>query len=336
MASAPPLYPLVFAPVFQERVWGGRALARFYPGALPPGRIGESWVLSDHPAGRTRVARGPLEGATLADLRAAYGPQFLGTAGLCPRTGRFSLLIKLLDAQDDLSVQVHPADEDPILPPGEAGKTEMWLVLHAEPGARIVHGLRPGTTPDAFAAALARGAVEECLHTVPVQAGDVVFIPAGTVHALGRGLVVAEVQQSSDVVYRVYDYGRLGLDGKPRPLHVQEALAVTRYAPPPPVAHPPRPAPGSWQELVCCPYFVVERGTGAGHWPQAAGPESFHALLVLAGEGAIAWDGGQEPLAPGAAVLVPAGCAYALEGDLDVLRARVPGPGEAAPAGPAV
>lgn len=318
------LYPLFLGPIFKERIWGGRNLAPYYGNALPDGAIGEAWVLGDHDQGTSVVTRGPLQGQTLADLRTAYGARLLGARSMASPSGRCPLLIKLLDAQDDLSVQVHPADGYEGLPPGELGKTEMWYILAAEPGAKIVYGLAGGVDAAAFAQAVRTGQVEPALRYIPVQAGDVFYVPAGTIHALGRGTVVAEVQQSSDTVYRVYDYNRPGLDGKPRELHVEHALRVARYDTPAQAFRPAAPPPNQWQRLVESEFFTVDRAEVAGRWPQATTGESFDALLVLGGEGAITWPGGHEPLGPGQAVLVPAELgAYELTGNLSLIRSRV-------------
>ncbi|HYG60218.1 MAG TPA: type I phosphomannose isomerase catalytic subunit [Symbiobacteriaceae bacterium] len=319
------LYPLILQPVFKERIWGGRQLASFYGPSLPPGPIGEAWVLGEHDQGMSVVANGPLSGRGLGDLRREYGPALLGSRGDASPTGRCPLLIKLLDAQDDLSVQVHPADDYAGLPPGEPGKTEMWYILDAQPGAKIVYGLKDGMDAGAFAAAVRDGQILDALRTVEVQAGDVFYVPAGTIHALGRGTLVAELQQSSDTVYRVYDYDRPGLDGKPRELHVAHALQVARYDTPAEAFRPGEPPANRWQLLVDSPFFLVHRGTVEEAWMQRVSPGSFDALLVLAGQGSITWDGGDERLKAGDSVLVPACLShYELSGSLKVLRSRVP------------
>jgi mannose-6-phosphate isomerase len=319
-----PLYPLLFEPVFKERIWGGRKLAPWFPN-LPTGPVGEAWVLSDHPQGPTPVSNGPLAGQTLRSLREQYGAALLGTRGVGGPTGEFPLLFKLLDCQDDLSVQVHPADDYAGLPPGELGKTEMWVVLDTEPGAEVVYGLKPGTTPAAFAQAVQEGRTMDALHTLKVQPGDVLYVPSGTIHALGKGLLVAEIQQSSDTTYRVYDYNRPGLDGKPRELHVEHALRVTDYGEPPAPGHPAVPSPGAWQRIVESPYFVVSQGVCAGEWAQASTPVSFQALVVLEGAGAIAWDGGRVGVKAGAVALVPAALgAYTLSGSFRSLLVTLP------------
>lgn len=320
------LYPLLFTPVFKERVWGGRSLQAWYP-HLPAGPVGEAWVLSGHPSGLTPVANGSLAGQTLPELTAAFGARLLGERGAAGKTAPFPLLFKLLDAREDLSVQVHPRDDYPGLPPGELGKTEMWVVLQADPGARAVYGLAPGTTPESFRQAVLSGRTMRALRQIEVLPGDVLSVPAGTVHALGAGLVVAEVQQSSDTVYRVYDYDRPGLDGNPRELHIEHALAVSTYGEPPEPTRPAPPAPGIWQEICRSEYFVVEQGAGTGDqpWPQTGLAGTFTALLVLEGAAGLAWPQGRLTVHQGTAALVPSELAsYSLEGAYRALRVYVP------------
>lgn len=220
-------------PVFKETVWGGRRLADFLGKSIPKGKpIGESWELADHPHGRSVVADGPLAGKTLRWVLERHGKAVLGRDELA-RGGaaRFGVLAKFIDATDRLSVQVHPADDYAAAHhEGESGKTECWIVVHAEPGAWVIDGLRKGVARDEFEAAVAKGKVEGLLTVRPVKAGDFVWIPAGRVHAAGPGLLLAEVQQNSDVTYRVYDWGRAGLDGRPRALHLAEALDTIRFA----------------------------------------------------------------------------------------------------------
>ena len=230
------LYPLLFEPEFRAYIWGGRNLEKLYGRALPPGRIAESWEVSGHASSPTRVANGCWKGRTLPEVLDALGLDLVGRASQAALDlGRFPLLVKLLDANRPLSVQVHPSDEYALVHEnGELGKTEMWYVLHAETGAELVYGLAQGTTREAFADAIRDGTLEKHLHRLAIGSGDTVMVPAGTVHALLEGAVVAEVQQNSDTTYRVYDWGRTGDDGKPRPLHIDKALQVidwTRIAP---------------------------------------------------------------------------------------------------------
>ncbi len=222
------LYPLTFHPIFKERVWGGRRLAELYGKALPPKvPIGESWEISDRPGDTSVIANGPLAGKTVRWLMEHRGRELLGRETTPHET--FPLLIKILDAQDDLSVQVHPpAHLAPKL--GGAPKTEMWYVADARPGARIYAGLKRGVTREDFQKQLANGTVAEAVHEIPAHKGDSLFLPSGRVHALGAGLVIFEIQQNSDTTYRVFDWNRLGLDGKPRALHLEESLASIDFS----------------------------------------------------------------------------------------------------------
>jgi len=222
------IYPLEFTPVFQDYIWGGRRLATLFGRQLPDGIVAESWEISGHAKAATSVVGGRWDGKSLPEVLDALGEVLVGTdARDCLARGRFPLLVKLLDAHRDLSVQVHPDDAyAAVHEGGELGKTEMWYVLYADPGSELIYGLAQGVTPATLAEALQRGAVETQLHRLPIHAGDLFYIPAGTVHALLAGAVVVEIQQNSDATYRLYDWGRLGDDGRPRPLHVDKALEV--------------------------------------------------------------------------------------------------------------
>jgi mannose-6-phosphate isomerase len=217
------LYPLTFHPIFKERVWGGRKLEELYQKPLPPGvPIGESWEISDRPGDSSLIANGPLAGKDLHWLMQNHGRQLLGQAKA--PGGWFPLLIKLLDAREKLSLQVHPPAQKAAQLGGEP-KTEMWYIADADPGAELFVGLKRGTTRKTFEQKVAAGTVADCFHRVSVRAGDAMFLPSGRVHAIGAGLVIFEIQQNSDTTYRVFDWNRVGLDGKPRQLHVAESLA---------------------------------------------------------------------------------------------------------------
>lgn len=218
------LYPLVFHPRFKERVWGGRELETLYGKKLPPGQpIGESWEISDRPGDESVVANGKLAGKTLRELMEKYPREILGNAK--PAAGnRFPILCKILDAREKLSLQVHPPAHKAAELKGEP-KTEMWHIADAAPGAELYVGLKRGMTRAEFEKRITDGTVAECFHRVPVRAGDTMFLPSGRVHAIGAGLVIFEIQQNSDTTYRVFDWHRMGLDGQPRELHVEQSLA---------------------------------------------------------------------------------------------------------------
>lgn len=217
------LYPLTFRPIFKERIWGGRKLQQLYEKALPPSvPIGESWEISDRPGDVSVIANGPLEGRTLRWLMENHAADLLGTAK--PIKGRFPLLIKILDAEEILSVQVHPPAAQAQELGGEP-KTELWYVVDAHPMAELYVGLKSETTRAAFERRVDAGTVADCLHRVRVKPGDAMFLPSGRVHAIGGGVVIFEVQQNSDTTYRVFDWNRTDATGKPRDLHRRESLA---------------------------------------------------------------------------------------------------------------
>lgn len=217
------LYPFKFNSIFKGRVWGGRNLETLYHKQLPgSGPIGESWEISDRPGDASVIVNGPLAGKNLRWLMENHERELLGDAK--SQGGLFPLLVKILDAQEKLSLQVHP----PASKAAELGgdpKTEMWYIVQATPGAELYVGLKRGVTREEFERRIQDGTVAECFHRVPVKAGDTMFLPSGRVHAIGAGLVIFEIQQNSDTTYRVFDWNRVGTDGKPRDLHVPQSLA---------------------------------------------------------------------------------------------------------------
>ena len=216
------LYPLTFQPIFQERVWGGCNLESLFGKSLPAGkRIGESWEISDRPEASSLIANGPLAGLSLRWLMEEHADELLGDVP--DRNGRFPWLAKLLDAEADLSVQVHPPTEIAPMLGGES-KTEAWYIAHAAANARIIAGLPENMNRAAFTERLGQPGFADCLHELPAEANKALFIPSGRLHALGAGTVVFEIQENSDTTYRVYDWDRTGLDGQPRDLHVERAL----------------------------------------------------------------------------------------------------------------
>ena len=228
MTTPPPLYPLVFHPRFKETIWGGRRLEALYHKQLPPGvSIGESWEISDRPGDESVIVNGAFSGRSLRWLMERHGAAVLGTAAPAAG-GRFPLLCKLLDARDVLSLQVHPPpDVAPAL--GGEPKTELWYVADADPGAELYVGLRSGVSRESFEAAVRTGTVADSFHRVAVHSGDAMFLPSGRVHAIGAGLVIFEIQQSSDTTYRVFDWNRPGLDGRPRELHIDQSMASIAF-----------------------------------------------------------------------------------------------------------
>ncbi len=312
--------PLSFRPVYHTIVWGGRRMAAWRPD-LPAGPIGESWDLSDHPRGMSVVADGALTGKTLRELTAEHGRALVGDTH---DGGDFPLLVKLIDANDRLSVQVHPDDAlAQELGVGQRGKTECWLLLND--GGELYVGTTPGCTRERFAAALAAGRVASELNRIAdAHDGDFYFLPARTVHALGKGCLLYEVQQTCDVTFRVDDWGRVGLDGKPRPLHVRESLATIDYS-----AHGgstditavPHPAGGSVRHLARCPYFTVEERRAAS--TSGGGNGRCTIVVCLSGHGRLSTAAGAIAIEPMRTYLVPAAAgawnALSSDGELRLL-----------------
>jgi mannose-6-phosphate isomerase len=325
--------PLVFEPYLRPQVWGGRRLGEAFGKRLPvDGTFGESWEISAHSHHVSRVAEGRWQGALLTDLCANQPGEIFGFRPSANTP--FPLLIKLLDCHDLLSIQVHPSDSVAAqFRPGEAGKTEAWVILEAGPNARIYAGLAPCTTRADLERRLANGTVERCLHSFIPRAGDCVFLPAGAVHAVGGGVVMAEVQQTSDATFRLFDWNRAGPDGRPRALHIQEALASIDWSrgpvhPIPPTLITRLPAGIQGEHLVNCPYFVMDSYRVAGQWELPfLGRVSI--WLVLEGSAELAdVDGAYcRHFKRGETVLVPASASRLLwkTGGATLLAVRLPG-----------
>lgn len=301
----PTLYPLRMQPVFRHYPWGGRRLGTLLGKPIGDGpHFAESWEIVDHGDDQSIVAAGPLAGITLNQIIKQYGPALLGQHH--PQE-QLPLLYKFLDAQRTLSVQVHPDDTmAATLDPPDLGKTEAWYILAAEPGSVVYAGLKPGTDHEALAQAIAEGRCEECLHEIPVAVGDCIFLPAGIVHAIGGGLMVAEIQQASDTTFRLYDWNYRGPDGKPRELHVEQGLAATDFASGPISPQLPNATLHSQSErLVACDKFVWDRWTFDAPLDFACN-DACHIISVLEGELEVAGDAVEQPARLGQTLLIPA------------------------------
>lgn len=309
---------LRFEPVLKRIRWGGRRLGTVLGKPIgDESDYAESWEVSCHPNGPSIVSRGPHAGTPLPELVSEFPNELLGenrhaTASVGRRTGEtFPLLIKFLDAADRLSVQVHPDDEQAQqFEPGANGKTESWVILDAKPGSRLFVGLKPDVNAARLRAALDAGAVEDCLHSYEVNAGDCVFIPARTVHAIGEGILLAEIQQSSDITFRLYDWGRVGADGRPRELHIEEALACIDFDRGP--VNPVSPRVISDNDprselLVESEYFTTRRHTSDTPFTLEAA-RSFRVLMMLDGTATVSTNDDKCELEKGASALVPACC----------------------------
>ena len=324
-----PSYPMRFEPIYQYRIWGGRRLAGLLAAPLPgEGPIGEAWLLSDRDDHPSRVANGPLKGQTIQQLLAQYPEEILGK--LTGRFPRFPLLLKFLDTRVTLSVQVHPSDEQTdYIPPGESGKTEAWVVLERTPEARIYAGLKPGVTAESLRAALADGSAPDCLASFQPKVGDGILLPAGTVHSLG-GLVVFEVQENSDVTFRLYDWDHVDPQThQPRPLQVEQAMAcidwqqgaITATAP---VVEAEKPA--RRERLFGCEQFRLWRISGES--PFTVGADEMPRVLVcIGGHGKLESGTGDFAFHQGDTLLLPAAlgtCVCRPDAELIVLEIALP------------
>jgi mannose-6-phosphate isomerase len=317
------LYPLKFQPIFKERVWGARNIERLYGKALPPRvPIGESWEITDRQGDVSVIANGAFAGRDLHWLMENHGGELLGNASAL--NGRFPLLIKILDAQDKLSLQVHPPSAKAVELKGEP-KTEMWFITEAQPDASLYVGLRRGVTREEFERRISDGTVEECFQRLSVKAGDAMFLPSGRVHAIGAGNVIFEIQQNSDTTYRVFDFNRVGLDGKPRELHVPQSLASIDFNDFEPALEPwatTQRGEASVRVVTKCPLFTVEQiGLAAGKQASLE-PRTMHIIGVVSGAVLVESKAGSLALCAGEFGLVPASVTAEVKanGDASFLR----------------
>jgi mannose-6-phosphate isomerase len=324
------LYPLRFEPIYQYRLWGGRRLSNLLSTPLPgDGPIGEAWVLSDRDDHQSQVANGPLKGQTIGELMEEFRGQLMGK--LAPRFRRFPLLLKFLDAHELLSVQVHPSDAHPeLIPAGDTAKTEAWVVIDAEKGSHIYAGLRSGTTSGILRQSLDDGTIADHLVCIAPKAGDAIFIPAGTVHTLGGDVVVFEVQQNSDVTFRLYDWGHVDArTGRPRPLQVAQALASIDFADSDGGLVPPfevSTAPVERERLFDCEHFLLWRLRGESPFNVGAA-EMPRVLVCIEGSGWLEGCGSAYGVNKGEVWLLPAvvgACEFHPNNAVTVLEIALP------------
>ncbi|MGM9653473.1 MAG: type I phosphomannose isomerase catalytic subunit [Eubacteriales bacterium] len=312
------LYPLRLVPVSKEILWGGHKLKDRYHKTAPFDKLAESWELSVRPQEMNRIADGPASDLTLEEYIRQAGN---GVVSARYDGGRFPLLIKFIDACDKLSIQVHPDDAYALAHEGELGKTEMWYIVEAEPGAALVYGLKESVSASGFADAVHAGRIADTLRYVPVHAGECYFIPSGQVHAIGVGILIAEIQQNSNVTYRVYDYDRRQADGSLRALHTEKALDVVRVRTDAEIdgirfAR----GKGDASVLADCPYFRVRRLTGNALPCTVETKDSFISLLCTDGAGVLLCEGKSYPVERGDSYFIPRGCAPCeLRGTAEVL-----------------
>lgn len=317
LAQDPSMQPITFTPLYMDRVWGGRELERKYSRSLPSADTpyGESWEMVDRPDEQSVVTQGCYQGLTLGELwrdkRAElFGPGFDAESS-------FPLLIKILDARDDLSIQVHPPAAIATELGGEP-KTEMWYIADAEPDAKLYAGMKTGTTKQDFHAAIEDGTVDQVVHSISPKAGESIFIPSGRLHAIGAGLLIYEIQQNSDTTYRVFDWNRMGLDGNPRELHVAESMRCIDFSYTEPTMDTPQ-----GNTLASCPYFHVDKlQLSENSKVQNPDPERFSIVTVVKGS-LESTDGGQ--YGAGDSLLLPrAADPLIAKNDATILQTTIP------------
>ena len=320
------MYPLKLQAPLKDYIWGGTTLKTKYNKVTDLEKVAESWELACHKDGQSIILNGKARGMTLESYIAQQGERILGTHG--SRFSYFPLLIKLIDAKDNLSVQVHPENEYALRVEGEYGKTEMWYIVDCEPGASLLYGFKKEISKDEFERRIADHTLLDVCNRVKVHKGDVFFIEAGTLHAIGKGILIAEIQQNSNTTYRIYDYGRLGNNGKPRELHVAKAIDVTKLVPP---THETKAALemdffANYKAdlLVQCEYFTVYHFDLHGKCHLQATKKSFQSILVLDGTLEIEYAAGEMTIEKGESVFIPAEMGeYMLKGKGDFILSMV-------------
>lgn len=323
------LYPLKFNPVYKDYIWGGRNFEKFGRD-LPDGIIAESWEVSCHPNGISVVSNGEYKGATLPVIIKELGQVLMGSFFSETDMDKFPLLVKFIDANRDLSVQVHPDDDYAFSNEnGEFGKNEMWYVISAEPGARLVFDLVSRTSKEAFLQGISNSKLEECLRYIDVFPGDILNIPSGLVHGIGKGIILAEIQQSSDATYRLYDYNRVDKDGNRRPLHIDKAIDVISFN----KQTPKNKTKGiklqlnSYTQtyLVANKYFSVELLDTDTEIDEGTDGSKFHILSFIEGDGEILFTDGCIKVRGFESLLIPAAMgSYKIRGKVKLLKTYVP------------
>ena len=318
------MYPIKLTPAFKDYLWGGTRLRDDFGKDCDYDKVAESWELSCHKDGASVVANGEHAGKTLAQYIETEGKAVLGKN--CERFEQFPILIKLIDAKDNLSVQVHPNNEYAQRVEGEYGKTEMWYIVDCDEGAELLYGFKKEVSKDEFASRIKDNTLLEITQSVPVKKGDVFFIEAGTLHAIGKGILIAEIQQNSNTTYRIYDYGRVGADGKPRELHIDKAVEVTDLCPakPYPVTEAFEESGAVKRLLSKCEYLTVYSVDVAEKACFNADETSFHNVLILEGNAELVCGDTTLALKKGDSVFVPANCGeYTLTGNFKSVFTRI-------------
>lgn len=315
------LKPIKLKPEFKEIIWGGNRLKNEYNKVSDLNNIAESWELTVRPDGMNIIDGGEFDGLTMEEYINKNGFSVVTDKEM----DRFPLLIKFIDAEDNLSIQVHPDDEYGMKTANSLGKTEMWYIIDAKPDAKLVYGLKEGCTIEMLKNAIDNNTVEDTLNYVPVKKGDVFFIPSGLVHAIGAGILLAEIQQNSNITYRVYDYNRVGKDGKPRELHVNDALNVIvnrseneidkiRFS----------TNVKNDTTLASCEYFTVDKYSLNGEIKLNTDEKSFNSVLCLDGCGTLEFNGEIFSVTKGDSYFIPANLGnYTIKGNLEIVVSKI-------------
>jgi len=315
--------PLILNPPIKDYIWGGTKLREQFGKKSDLERLAESWELSCHKDGMSIIANGEYSGRSLKDFL-NENPSAIGTK--CSKFDDFPILIKLIDARDNLSVQVHPDNEYAMRIEGEYGKTEMWYIVDCEENASLIYGFKEQISKDDFQKAIEENTLLDKVNSVPVKKGDVFFIEAGALHAIGKGILIAEIQQNSNTTYRVYDYGRVGNDGKPRELHVEKALDVTKLTPADSYNKPITESLNGWSrtQLAKCEYFTVYNGNIETSADLNADDNSFNHILVLDGAAVIEAQNEKIDIHKGDSIFIPAGLGeYKICGKCSIIITKI-------------
>ena len=308
------MYPLLLKPVIKDYLWGGTRLKEEFGFDTDMPIAAEGWMLSCHKDGTNIVTNGEYKGKTFDEVLSKWGYK-----------DKFPILIKLIDAKDKLSVQVHPDNAYALKNEGEFGKTEMWYIVDCKPGAKLIYGFKNEISKDQFEKQIKSNTLDDVMNYVPVNKGDVFFISAGTLHAIGAGILIAEIQQNSNTTYRVSDYGRLGTDGKPRQLHIEKAVDVTKTEPASiPYGNVGDVKVNSWgteRKLGKCEYFDVSLLKLSGE-REVCSENEFISLLIIDGSVNISYTGGELKAGKGASIFIPKGLGVRMSGNAEIIYSR--------------
>lgn len=318
------MYPLKLTPAFKDYLWGGTKLKTDFNKNIDMDIVAESWELSCHKDGNSFISNGKFKGISLADYINKVGKQVLGTS--CEKFEDFPILIKLIDAKDNLSVQVHPDNEYAQRFEGGYGKTEMWYIVDCEPNATLLYGFKHKISKEEFKQRIEENTIMEVLNSVPVKKGDVFFINSKTLHAIGKGILIAEIQQNSNTTYRIYDYNRKGADGKSRELHIEKAMDVTELDVPKvfPKGEPLQFNGYNKTLLSQCEYFTVNSVLVSDVAKFNCDETSFNSLLCLNGQAKLICNGEEIEIKKGDSIFIPAGLGeYTINGKCELILTTI-------------